>query len=178
MPVYMNKVNYDWDVSYAQVELLDLSMKWLQTLVISGLITQNFFSLHLSPTSLTLASIAFFFTLCARSSRYIASTRKVIVGDFRSVILESKNWRWASGNGVLGSKAGFFVEVEAKAGFETTRFGSWGTANTFSVGWTGFFWLARESSTQAETKVNGLMGYGVSIATSVKVARVMRRANH
>lgn len=45
----------------------------------SGLTIQIFFSLHFSPTSLTFASIAFFFTLYLRKSWYMLSTRKVML---------------------------------------------------------------------------------------------------
>lgn len=71
-----------------------------------SLIIHIFFSLDFSATSRTFASIAFFFTLCARSSWWMLSTINVRFAVAKVVIVLISRGTCASGNVVFGVDTG------------------------------------------------------------------------
>ena len=138
----------------------------------SGLTTQTLRSLHFSPTSRIFASMEFFFTLCACSSRCTVSTMpcKLLVAS--PSIRESRCGRCASGNAVLGVSAARLgvpsvepVELDGPEGREVeledvlVRCGGRAGMTKPSV-----VWLAPPAccSIGSETNVKGSIGNGVS----------------
>lgn len=125
-----------------------------------------------SPTSLILASIAFFFIFCERKSWYMLSTRNVMLPVSSDVTFATRVGRCSSGNAVLGADVTLtrftdgavavamledFVGVDSLPD-ESKRLGTDGTAKVEDVSFTAFCAL----SVGVEMNVKGSIGYGVS----------------
>lgn len=135
----------------------------------SGFTTHTFLSLsfNFSATSLIFASIAFFLTLCGRSSWNTVSTIPAIFPVSNEVIFDSKSGICASGKVVFGVNAVRFAGEFAAGAAEVwpplvcpSRPGRAGTAKVVPEGVHETFLEAIMglSSTAGGTNVNGSMG--------------------
>ena len=152
-------------------------------------ITHIFFpSFDFSPTSLILASIAFFFILYERKSWYILSTRNVMLPVSSEVIFATRVGRCSSGNAVLGAGVTLtrFADgvaavamLEDAIGIESPtdaskRPGTGGTAKVENVSFIVFCTL----SAGVEMNVKGSIGYGVSKRELFSYSTTTRQHRH